>query len=125
VISVGIRSYCSDEAKVIKQNYSDVVFGPQLDNNLIDKIISKINEKNVYITIDIDGFDPAIMPATGTPEPGGLLWHETLTLLKKVCKKKNVVGADIMELAPRKDDVVSDFACAKLAYKLCGYCLLK
>ncbi|MFA5108798.1 MAG: agmatinase [Candidatus Micrarchaeia archaeon] len=123
-VSVGIRSYSVSESKIISQKYSDMVFGPALDAKIIDKIISRLNKKNVYITIDIDGFDPAIMSATGTPEPGGLGWYDTLSLLKKVCKEKNVIGADIVELMPMQGQHSSEFACAKLAYKLAGYALL-
>ncbi|MFH1307023.1 MAG: agmatinase [Candidatus Micrarchaeota archaeon] len=124
VVSVGIRSYCIEEAELIKNKYFDAIFGPKLNEEVINKIISKIKSKYVYITIDVDGFDPSIMPAVGTPEPGGLGWHETLSLLRKVCSKKNVIGADIVELAPIEGQIYSDFTCAKLAYKLAGYCLI-
>ena len=77
--------------------------------------------KKVYITIDVDVFDPGIVPAVGTPEPGGLSWYEVLEILKKVCSAKNVVGFDVVELSPRRDDLVSDFTVAKLVYKLMGY----
>ncbi|MFH0927288.1 MAG: agmatinase [Candidatus Micrarchaeota archaeon] len=123
-VSVGIRSQCKEEADIIRQKYSGVVFGADLSPASMDKILSKIRTKNVFITLDIDGFDPSIMPATGTPEPGGLLWNETLSLLRRVAQEKTVIGADIVELAPRKGDITSDFACALLAYKLLGYCLL-
>jgi agmatinase len=123
-VSVGIRSYCSEEAQAIKDKYSNMVFGPVLQKGDVAKILSCIKSKYVYITFDVDGLDPSIMPATGTPEPGGLMWHETLSLLKEICKDKEVVGADIVELAPIKGEVHSDFACAKLAYKMLGYCLL-
>ena len=124
-VSVGIRSYCVEEAKIINEKYSDVIFGPHLNSQIEDKILSKIQTKNVFITIDIDGFDPSVMPATGTPEPGGLLWNDTLSLLRRVAKEKNVVGADIVELAPRNGEIITDFACAKLAYKFAGFCLLE
>src|SRR5437762_24416 len=72
----------------------------------------------VYITIDVDGLDPAIMPATGTPEPGGLSWHEVLALLRKVMARRTVVGCDIVELSPMPGNVAPNFLCAKLVYKI-------
>lgn len=76
--------------------------------------------KNVYISFDLDAFDPAIM-STGTPEPGGLLWYEAMDILKAVCREKNVVGFDVMELLPRNGEIASDFTAAKLAYKIMGF----
>ena len=76
---------------------------------------------NVYITFDIDGFDPSVVSATGTPEPGGLFWDETLDLIKLVGKKKNIVGFDVVELAPSKFHTVSNFITAKLVYKILNY----
>jgi agmatinase len=84
------------------------------------KIIRQLSRK-VYITIDVDVFDPSVIPATGTPEPGGLSWYAVLDLLKTVCAKKQVVGFDVVELAPRKGEIVSDFIVAKLIYKLIGF----
>ena len=76
---------------------------------------------HVYITIDVDVFDPAMLPATGTPEPGGLFWYEVLDILRGVCAAKTVVGFDLVELSPRRGDIASDFTTAKLLYKLIGY----
>lgn len=120
-VSVGIRSMCKEEAELIDEKYSDVVFDPTLDSTRIELIHSKIQTKNVYLTIDIDGFDPSIMPATGTPEPAGLEWESTLKLIKRIARDKTIVGMDINELAPIHGQVRSDFNCAKLAYKSCGY----
>jgi agmatinase len=75
----------------------------------------------VYVTIDVDGFDPAIMPATGTPEPGGLSWHEGLALLRRVIERRTVVGCDIVELSPLPGNVAPTFMCAKLVYKILSY----
>lgn len=86
-----------------------------------EKIASAIKAKNVYISIDVDVFDPSIMPATGTPEPGGIYWWETLEILKAVYRKRNVVGVDLVEFAPIKNLHHADFLMAKLAYKLIGY----
>ena len=76
---------------------------------------------NVFITFDLDAFDPSILPSTGTPEPGGLLWYETLGFLKQVFEEKNVVGFDIVELCPNKKEKSSDFLAAKLYYKMLSY----
>jgi agmatinase len=122
-ISVGIRSYCIDEAKEIEQKYKDCIYH-HVDLQTIKKVVEKLTE-NVYITIDIDGFDPSIMPGTGTPEPDGLLWNEALSLLREVTKQKKVIGFDIMELAPIKGENITEFNCAKLAYKLAGYCFIR
>jgi agmatinase len=75
----------------------------------------------VYLTIDLDVFDPAIMPSTGTPEPGGLLWYQTLDFLKQLTKQKNVVGFDVVELCPNPENKAPDFLAAKLIYKLLSY----
>ena len=85
-----------------------------------DKATNLLSE-NVYISIDLDVFDPAIMPAVGTPEPGGIGWYETLDLLRDVTKDKKVVGFDVVELCPIKGQIASDFFAAKLIYRLLGY----
>ena len=88
--------------------------------NLLRRIISTL-KKNVYITIDVDGFDPSVFPATGTPEPGGLSWNQGLDILKEVCRQRNVIGFDLMELSPQKNSIVSDYAAAKLVYKIISF----
>jgi agmatinase len=75
----------------------------------------------VYLTIDVDGFDPSIMPGTGTPQPGGFGWHEAMKLFKAVCLNKKVVGADVVEVAPLKGSPITEFNAAKLIYRLMGY----
>jgi len=87
---------------------------------LVEKIENQLS-KNVYITIDVDVFDPSLVPATGTPEPGGMFWYEVLDILSRVCRDKNVVGFDVMELSPLKVCHASDFTVAKLVYKIMGY----
>ena len=82
---------------------------------------SLFNGKTVYITFDVDSFDSSIMPATGTPEPGGLFWNEVLKIIRKVCQISNVVGADINELSPIKKFDSYNFLVAKLAYKILAY----
>jgi len=87
---------------------------------LVEKIENQLSQ-NVYITIDVDVFDPSIVPAVGTPEPGGMFWYEVLDILSLICQDKNIVGFDVMELSPRKGDLASDFTVAKLVYKVMGY----
>ncbi len=120
LIQVGIRSCDVEEVQYIKTE--NCFFAHQIHNNpnWIDEVLAKCNG-NVYITIDLDGFDPSIIPATGTPEPGGLPWYPTLQLLKKVIEKCNVVGFDINELCPNQFSKASDFLAAKLYYKLLSY----
>ncbi|MFZ0034731.1 MAG: agmatinase [Sedimentisphaerales bacterium] len=120
IVQVGIRSMDYSEKKSLDP--SKTFFAKEIYNNTewIKKAISKISD-NVYITIDLDVFDPSIMPSTGTPEPGGLFWYDVLTLLKGVCEKKNVVGFDVVELCPDDSNKAPDFMAAKLIYKLLSY----
>jgi len=90
------------------------------DEYWVDKVIEALGD-NVFITFDLDALDPSILPSTGTPEPGGLLWYETLDFLKQVFEEKNVVGFDIVELCPNEHDGASDFLAAKLYYKMLSY----
>jgi agmatinase len=83
--------------------------------------ISNSLTEHVYVTIDMDVFDPSLMPAVGTPEPGGIGWYETLDLLHEVTKDKKIVGFDIAELCPIENQIASDFLAAKLLYRLLGY----
>ena len=118
VTQVGIRSISQEDVQYIEKEKIDTVFfAPDLP---IDKIVSTLKD-NVYITFDLDGLDPSIMPSTGTPEPGGLLWHESLKLIRTVAEKKNIVGADVVELDPIPGLTAPDFLAAKLAYKIIAY----
>ncbi len=119
-VQVGIRSMDSSEKEAL--DISSVVFAKDIHKNKdwIEKAISKLSEK-VYITIDLDVFDPSIMPSTGTPEPGGLLWYDVLELLKAVFENKDVVGFDVVELCPNQRNKAPDFLAAKLIYKLLSY----
>lgn len=118
IIQVGLRSISEDGAKFLrKPGKNKVFYAPEMP---IKDIVAGLTE-NVYITFDLDFFDPSIMPATGTPEPGGYTWYDALTILRKVCAERNIVGADIVELAPVPGMHASDFLAAKLAYKLIGY----
>jgi agmatinase len=100
----------------------NVFFAEKMDGNnkWMESSIELLNN-DVYITLDLDAFDPSIMPSTGTPEPGGLLWNNMLMFLKKVFKNKNVVGFDIVELAPIQNLKAPDFLVAKLYYKMLSY----
>jgi len=119
-VQVGIRNISEEGYKFAEKagQLKKIHWARKLE--LVEKIENQLS-KNVYITIDVDVFDPSVVPAVGTPEPGGMLWYEVLDVLKAVCATKNVVGFDVMELSPRKGDIVSDFTVAKLIYKLIGY----
>ncbi len=123
VISFGIRNISQSEINYLKKNSSRInIFWAKNKQkwnlNLFKKLIKN---KNVYLTFDVDGFDSSIMPATGTPEPGGLFWEETLNIIKIAAKNSNIVGADINELAPIKGFNSYNFLVAKLAYKILSY----
>ncbi len=123
VISFGIRNLSSEEMNFYNKNREKIrIFWSSQKNrwkmNEIRKIFKK---KNVYITFDLDGFDSSLMPATGTPEPGGMFWDDVIPIIKNVCSVSNVVGADINELAPIKNFNSCNFLAAKLAYKLISY----
>ncbi len=119
IISVGIRSMDSSELdNIIKDNTffaADIYDSEKWGKKAIDKL-----EKNVYITLDLDVFDPAFLPSTGTPEPGGLDWYSVIKFLKEVCNNRNLIGFDVVELCPTKNKA-SDFLAAKLIYKLLSY----
>ncbi|MFN3288686.1 MAG: arginase family protein, partial [Sphingomonadaceae bacterium] len=85
------------------------------------EVLDALGDRPVYLTIDLDGLDPSVIPGTGTPEPGGLSWYQALDLLRPLLERKNVVGCDILELSPIAGENVSEFAAAKLIYKIIGY----
>jgi len=123
VISFGIRNISSSELTYLKKNKKRINIFWAKDKkkwnlNLFKKLIKN---KNVYITFDVDGFDSSLMPATGTPEPGGLFWDETIEIIKIASKYSEIVGGDINELAPIKGFPVYNFLAAKLAYKILSY----
>lgn len=117
VVQVGIRSVCSDEIKNVVDD--NIFYAHEIFNNdeWMDAAIDRLTD-NVYITVDLDGFDPSILPATGTPLPGGLQWYPTLAFLEKVFRCRNVVAFDVVELCPQPDDKVSDVLAATLVYKM-------
>lgn len=125
ITQVGIRAQCKEEHEFIKEKGINTFYAYQMRNDvfnyvLIDRIIKTL-KKNVYITFDVDYFDPSIMPSTGTPEPNGFYWDETMMLLKKVCAERCLVGFDVVELAPQKRYTFPDFMTAKLIYKILNY----
>jgi agmatinase len=119
---VGIRSLSPEEAAAAPTLPTEIFydFNMRQQDDWIGRVVDSLGE-TVYITIDVDGFDPAIMPATGTPEPGGLGWYEALALLRRVIEGRNVVGCDIVELSPMGGNVAPNFLCAKLLYKILSY----
>tara|TARA_B100000959_G_scaffold175219_1_gene183461 strand:- start:51 stop:935 length:885 start_codon:yes stop_codon:yes gene_type:complete len=123
VISFGIRNISQSEIPYLKKNSSRIKIFWAKDKvkwNL-NKFIQMIKNKTVYLTFDVDGLDSSIMPATGTPEPGGLFWDETLNIIKIAAKNSNIVGADINELSPIKAFNSYNFLVAKLVYKILSY----
>ncbi|WP_062058322.1 agmatinase [Aquimarina longa] len=120
LIQVGIRSMDIKEKSVMNVDKTYFAHEMAIDDSWMDSAIDQMTD-NVFITFDLDAFDPSILPSTGTPEPGGLLWYETLDFLKQVFKEKNVVGFDIVELCPNEIDKSSDFLAAKLYYKMLSY----
>ncbi len=123
LISIGIRNISKEEMPFLKKNDSRIKIFWAKDQKKWNLRYFKrlIKNKNVYLTFDVDGLDSSIMPATGTPEPGGLFWYETLSLIKTTFKNANVIGADINELAPIKGFNSYNFLVAKLAYKILTY----
>jgi len=123
VISFGIRNISASEIPCLKKNYSriNIFWAKDKMKWNLNKFKKMIKGKTVYLTFDVDGLDSSIMPATGTPEPGGLLWDEALNIIKIASKNSNIVGADINELAPIKGFNSYNFLVAKLAYKILSY----
>lgn len=119
---VGIRSLSTEEAEAVPTLATSIFFDVSMrrEKNWIDRIVDSLGE-TVYITIDADGMDPAIMPAVGTPEPGGLSWYEMLALLRAVMSARKVVGCDLVELCPIPGMIAPNFLCAKLIYKILTY----
>jgi agmatinase len=124
LLQLGIRSVCSEEVAFARANpervqvwYSESVHA----GGWQEELRSRVRGRNVYLTIDVDGLDPAIVPATGTPEPDGLTWRETLDILRIVAQESTIVGLDCVELAPVAGLHTADFAVAKLVYKAITY----
>ena len=124
ITQVGIRSMSLEENEfIVTKGLKPFICTQNNISSSIDKIIQTL-APNVYITIDLDAFDPSIMASVGTPEPGGMLWHDVLNLLYAVSRKRTIVGFDIVELCPDQGPESCSFLAAKLAYKLMGYSLM-
>ncbi|MDD4004255.1 MAG: agmatinase [Elusimicrobiaceae bacterium] len=122
VVQAGIRSVSDDEAHRLNTGLVTTFFmHSNRDQKKLVKDVLRALTDTVYITIDVDGFDPSVFPGTGTPQPGGFGWYEGLDLLRAVFRNKNVVGADVVEVSPQKGSVVSEFNAAKLIYRLFSY----
>ncbi len=118
-VSVGVRSYCFEEKELIEKEKINI-YGTDFK---IEEILDKLTKK-VYITIDLDGFDPSEVPAVGTPQPGGLSWNQGIELIREVSKKKEIISFDIVELSPLEENKISDFFATKLLYNTIGYSFL-
>lgn len=128
IVQVGIRAQCREEAEFIKENniktfYAREIRTGKFGRHWQDEVLRRLNE-NVYITFDVDGLDPSVIAATGTPEPGGLFWDETMDMLKLVGENKNIVGFDVVELAPSEHHSHSSFVAAQLVYKMLNYAFI-
>ncbi len=123
VVSFGIRNLSQSEMNFYKNNKDriEIFWGKDKKKWDLSRLKTIFKKKNVYITFDVDAFDASIMPATGTPEPGGLLWEDVLPIIKNVCQIANIIGVDINELAPIKNFDSYNFLVAKLAYKILSY----
>jgi agmatinase len=121
-VQVGIRSMSEGEVPLAKRHAGEIFYAHEMkrDNRWMERALSKIATDEVYITFDVDALDASVMPATGTPEPGGMNWWQCVDFLKMLFKEKDVVGMDIVELAPIEHMHAYDFLIAKLAYKCLG-----
>ena len=132
-VGVGIRNLSQEEYEYIQENRTDIFWAQDIRNHnrsegykagWKEQVLEKLGP-DVYLTFDLDVLDPSIMPAVGTPEPGGLLWYETLDFLHELIQRKNVVGFDVVELCPIPGMIAPDFLAAKLIYKIIGYMVEK
>lgn len=122
-VQVGIRSISADEARSLAGGLPTKIFWAKDivgKTNWIDQAVDSLTE-NVYLTIDIDGLDPSLVPTTGTPEPGGLGWYETLALIRTLAKKRRVIGMDLVEFSKTENSDAPAFLCSKLIYKSLAY----
>lgn len=125
IAQAGIRNYSSGEVALVNRGRVATSFAHETRTaadlkKAVERSLKHLTE-DVYVTVDIDGLDPALVPGTGTPEPGGLSWYEALEFLRPVFARKNVVAFDVVEVAPLRGSSVSQFVAAKLAYRMMGY----
>jgi agmatinase len=128
VVQIGIRAQCIEEAQFIQRKKVNTFYAHEIRQGRHTKILKNWDDvaiekltPHVYVTFDVDGFDPSIMPSTGTPEPNGLYWHETMTFLRKLGRARNVVGCDVVELSPVRGVHHPDLTAAKLVSKMINY----
>lgn len=122
-VQIGIRSISAEEARSLDENLPTKIFWAKDvvgNTDWVDEAVSSLSD-NVYLTIDIDGLDPSLVPTTGTPEPGGLGWYETLTLIRTLAEKKRIVGMDLVEFSKMDNFDAPAFLCSKLVYKSLAY----
>ena len=119
IVPVGVRSYSAEEHRFMKRSRIVPITARDcfMSEDWLDRVLDRLGDK-VYVTIDVDGFDPAFAPGTGTPEPGGLDWYQVTSLLRLVAAEKTIVGADLVEVMPIPGQVVTEFLAARLIYKL-------
>ena len=119
IVPVGVRSYSTEEHRFMKRSRIVPITARDcfMSEDWLDRVLDRLGDK-VYVTIDVDGFDPAFAPGTGTPEPGGLDWYQVTSLLRLVAAEKTIVGADLVEVMPIPGQVVTEFLAARLIYKL-------
>ncbi len=124
IVSVGIRSIDPEEVAAVKNGGFRLFYAHEIRRNpkWIDDVVGAIPTRDVYLTVDVDGFDPSVIPSVGTPEPGGLYWEETLELLRAIRAKHQIIGADVNELCPGPARY-ADFTVAKLVHKIIAYSL--
>ena len=125
VVSVGVRNISAGEVAFLEKNKKRVkiFWAKDKKNWKTAEIVRVLGNSPVYISFDLDCFDPSLLPATGTPEPAGLWWDEVMAIIRAAAKTKKIIGADIVELAPIKNLPSSDFVAAKLGYKILSYAL--
>ncbi len=124
VVQVGIRSFSKEEADLIRQKKISPFYAHDIvpwDNAWIQQVIDRLPE-NVYLTVDLDGLDPGVIPGTGTPEPGGLLYRQLVDLIRTLAARRNVIAADINELMKIENTQVSEYTAARIASKILIYC---
>ncbi len=124
LVQVGIRSLCEEEAEAIPSLPTKIFWAKDIVKAPMEQWIPRVVEslsQHVYLTIDLDGFDPAYVPATGTPEPGGMDWYQVTALIRAVAAARKIVAMDVVELLPQPGDHASDFLAAKLIYRSLGY----
>jgi agmatinase len=123
IVQVGIRSLSWEEQRFLAQNNMHPFFAAPSSGLASPEDITALLSDNVYVSIDLDVFDPSIVPAVGTPEPGGMQWHEVLNLLRTVTLHRRIIGFDVVELCPKEGPASCAFLAAKLAYKIIGYAI--